>query len=241
MPIHKPRLSRAEEAKYLTRLRQMQAEGLDVEIPEDWQDNSRTLDIVVAGPEQSTVFESASGGVCYAVLARVVAERPGLILTEWSMSTVYDQQIVAESFDDRGPECKLGGQVYRTDEVLNHRIEKGLRLSRGTLFEGWLLATGITPIPAEYRNFAIVPFGLSFWDRFGNEYAATGQFSVVRKAQRDNTGLRRGPGLYGLDEAGKLPELSIEEEARRRYLDARSPPGSTGRETRQTAQRCRRN
>jgi hypothetical protein len=117
----------AQEATHRDYLRQLQAEGIDVEIPEEWQENSRALDIVLAGPAESTVFESATGGVYNAVPARLVAERSGLILTDWDMSTEYDGQIVPESFDNCDPLWNLGGQVYRQGEVLNLRIEKGTR------------------------------------------------------------------------------------------------------------------
>jgi hypothetical protein len=216
MPIRKPRLSRVEEATHLDCLRQLQAEGLDVEIPEE---NSRALDIVVAGPAESTVFESASGGVCYAVLPRLVALQSGRSLWDWDMSTAYDNQIVPESFDGRDPVCTLGGQEYRACDVLNSRIEKRLVLSRGQTAEGWLLATGLARIPATYSNCAVVPFRLSFWDQFGNEFRVPGTLSVSRRVQRDNAKVRKGTGLYGLDGTGKPRQPSVEEDAHRRYLE----------------------
>jgi hypothetical protein len=82
MPNLKRRLSRLEEATHQDYLRQLQAEGIDGEIPKEWQENSRALDIVLAGPGESAVFQSLTGGVCYAVLVRLVALLSGLILTE---------------------------------------------------------------------------------------------------------------------------------------------------------------
>jgi hypothetical protein len=55
-------------------LRQLQAEGIDIEIPEEWQENSRALDIVLAGSAESTVFESATSGVLYASDAAIAHE-----------------------------------------------------------------------------------------------------------------------------------------------------------------------
>jgi hypothetical protein len=77
MPIHKARLSRAEEAAHLNRLQQMQEEGLHVEIPERLRVNSRGLEIVVAGLGESTVFESPTGGVCYAGSPASLRFNPG--------------------------------------------------------------------------------------------------------------------------------------------------------------------
>src|SRR5580698_3294769 len=169
MSICKPRLSRAKEAEHRDYLWKLQAEGVDVEIPEEWQEHSRALDIVVGGPTENMVYESATGGIHYAVLVRLVVERSGEILTDWSLSTDYDDQIVPESFDDHDPVWKLGGREYSESEVLNLRIERNLVLVRGRIIEGRLLATGLRPIPAHYGNFAAVPFRLSFWDQFGNE------------------------------------------------------------------------
>ena len=126
MPNLKHRLSRLEEATHRDYLRQLQAEGIDVGIPEEWQENSRAFDIVVGGPGESVVFESATGGVHYAVLTQFIAERSGLILKDWDLDTDHDDQIVPESFDDRHLIIKLGGQEYCRHEVLNPRIEKGL-------------------------------------------------------------------------------------------------------------------
>jgi hypothetical protein len=73
---------------------------------------------------------------------------------------------------NRDPLWNLGSQVYRQCEVLNSRIEKNLVLRRGEIAEGWLLATGIAPIPAQYSNSAVVPLQLTFWDQFGDEIVA---------------------------------------------------------------------
>jgi hypothetical protein len=69
-----------------------------------------------------------------------------------------------------------------------------------------------------YRNFAVVPFRLSFWDQFGNEIGVGGRLSVLLKVQPDKARVRKGTGFYGLDKTGK-PQLSIAEEMRRRYLE----------------------
>jgi hypothetical protein len=220
MPVYKARLNRAEERQYRDHLRQLRAEGFSVEIPEEWEEDSRALDIMLAGPAESKVFESATGGVCYAVLARFVVERSGLILTEWSGSTDYDDQIVPESFhDDRGPVRNLGGQEYGQHEVLNTRIEKNLTLYRDRVVEGWLLATGIAAIPVKYSKFAVVPFRLTLFDQFGHEYVADTRLSVSRKAQRENTRVPRGPGLYGPDATGMPQELSVVEASYLRYRE----------------------
>jgi hypothetical protein len=77
MLVYKPRLSRAKEAEnrdYLLRM----PEGVDVEIPEEWQEHSRALDIVVGGPIENMVFESATGGIVHPGVEQIVQlRRPG--------------------------------------------------------------------------------------------------------------------------------------------------------------------
>ena len=219
MSICKPRLSRAKEAEHRDYLWKLQAEGIDVEIPEEWQEHSRAL-IVVGGPTENMVFESATGGTHYDVLIRLVVERSGKILTDWSLSTDYDDQIAPESFDDRDRVWKLGGREYSQSEVLNLRIERNLVLPRGRIIEGRLLATGLGPIPAHYSNFAAVPFRLSLWDQFGNEIGAEeGTLSVFPKAQRSNASVGKGSGLYGPDATGERTEPPFGEVATRRYIE----------------------
>jgi hypothetical protein len=220
MSICKPRLSRAKEAEHRDYLRKLQAEGVDVEIPEEWQEHLRALDIVVGGPTENMVFESATGGIHYAVLLRLVVERSGMILTGWDLSTDYDDQIVTESFDDRDRVWKLGGREYSQSEVLNSRIARNLILPRGRIIEGCLLATGLRRVPAHYSNFAAVPFRLNLWDQFGNEIGAEeGTLSVLRKAQQGNASVGKGSGLHGPDVTGERPEPSVGVASQRRYIE----------------------
>ena len=102
--------------------------------------------------------------------------------------------------------------------MLNQRIENGLRLSRGQVVGGWLLATGLQRAPIEYGYFA-VPFQMILWDQYGNDHHADGRLSVVRTPQRYTSVVRRGSGLDGLDNTERPRELSPGEESARRYRD----------------------
>jgi hypothetical protein len=239
MPNHKRRLSRAKEAKYLACLQELRAGGQDLEIPEEWLQHSRALDVVLAGPEKSTVFETPNGGVVYALYTRWVALRPGVTVTEWDVCTRYDDQIVSESFDDRIPLCKLGGQEFLKREVLNQRIENGLRLVRGEVVEGWLLATGLRPIPAEYRDFAIVPFEIVITDSLRHEYRADATLSVLRRARQCRPGVRRGTGLNGWSATPIPTAPSIGEESRLRYLKMKAEEKSRQESTISSDSKCR--
>src|SRR5580704_8911406 len=128
MPFMRRILSQAEGTEHLRRAEQLRASGVEIDIPKEWVENSRALDIVLAGPAENIVFETPNGGFVYAVLARWVAVRSGLIVVDWNLNTDYDDQIVPCSDSDRGTVYRLGRHEYRRCEVLNERIEAGLRL-----------------------------------------------------------------------------------------------------------------
>jgi hypothetical protein len=213
MSIRQPRLSREKEAIYLACLQQLQAEGRDVEIPEEWQENAERRDVEIILSSESTVFEPARGGIYYAVMARLTALRSGLTLVHCEISTTWDDQIMAESFDERNLIYKLGRQEYRADEVLNQKIEHNISLRRGQIAEGWILASGLRPVPAEYGDHSTAPFELKLFDQFETEYAARGTLSVLRKLRQQDTSIGRGTGLYEPGATGKPRELAITERA----------------------------
>jgi hypothetical protein len=78
--------------------------------------------------------------------------------------------------------------------------------------------SGPVPIPAEYRDFAAVPFEIAFTDQFGHEDRSDG-FSVIRKSRQDNTVAWRGTGLDGLDATQQPRVPSPSEESKRRYYE----------------------
>jgi hypothetical protein len=214
MPIRRRTLTQAERAEHLARTEQLRASGVDIEITEAWQERNCPLEIIVAPYAVSAVYEFGNGGIGYAPFVRLTA-RAGLTITDSDITTKWDDQIVMESFRDLV--CRLGTVEYRQSEVLNQRIERGLRLSRGEIVEGYILATGLRRVPTEYG--AAAPFGIVLSDQFGDPFHATGMLSVLRQVQRDNTKMRRGTGLNGMDATGRPRELSVEEESRRRYRE----------------------
>jgi hypothetical protein len=192
-------------------LQQLQAEGRDVEIPEEWQENAERRDVEIILSSESIVFEPARGGIYYAVMVRLTGLRSGLTLVHCETSTSWDDQIVADSFDARNLIYNLGRQEYRAAEVLNQKIEHNLSLRRGQIAEGWILANGLRPIPAEYGNHSTAPFEVKFFDQFETEYSAEGTLSVLRKLRPQDISVGRGTGLYQLGAIGKPRELPVSE------------------------------
>jgi hypothetical protein len=193
MPTRKPHLNKAEQAKYLLTLRQLQASG--IEIPNGLLEDSRALDITVGQGPATSVFDS-SRGIFYAPWVRLVAEQPCTLLG-CRMRTDWDENIVLRSFDEERRVCRLGPLSFAREEVLNQRIENGLRFERrGDWFEGMILANGLRPIPEKYLDGASAPFQLIFEDVYGDEIIETARLFVVR-THRERLPEQRGTGLYG--------------------------------------------
>jgi hypothetical protein len=68
-------------------------------------------------------------------------------------------------------------------EVLNHRIEDGLYFHHSGVAEGWLVADGLKPVPAEYSNWRTTEVCLTFTDQFGHSYPAHAQAFLDRSAR----------------------------------------------------------
>jgi len=215
MPIRRRTLTLAEQTEDLIRADQLLASGVEIEISEQSRERSRSLDIIIAPPTVSAVCEFPTGVIGYAPFVRLVA-RSALTLTDCDISTVFDDQIVLESFRE-GPICRLGTAEYRQSEVLNHQIEKGLRLSRGQVVEGYILATGLR-LPIEYGEFTL-PFEIVFSNQFGDELRRPGTLAVLRVGQGKKKGMRWGTGLYGDGASTTAAELAVKEQSVQRYRD----------------------
>jgi hypothetical protein len=198
MPIRKLHLSRLEQEEHLFCLQQLQAEGHDVEIAEKERPKKvDTLDIEVSPPLENMVFDVRNGRVVYyAVRLRMVAKRSGVVLTSCEIVTDWDDQILLLNIDEGNPLCKLGWFDVERTVVLNSRLENHLRFhDRGEMVEGWILASGLEPIPQQYRNNAIVPCQLTFRDQFHDEIEVRAYLSVLRSRKAEiASGVRRsGP------------------------------------------------
>jgi hypothetical protein len=135
-----------------------------------------------------------------------------LILPEpCEITTKFDDQIVFECFDPRGPISQLGQCSYLEEEVLNDGFP--LRFHRrGHLIEGVIWATGLKPIPPEYVQGMTVPLQLTFWDQFGNEFSAEPMLSVDRSTTPRQRSVRTRSSVY---DSGGVP-------------DTREPSGTEG-------------
>jgi hypothetical protein len=216
MPIRKARLSTTEIAKYLACARDLRGAGLISETPSEWRGNRGPLDIQVAPPPDSVVCVLANGCVYYAILVRLLS-RSALTLQDCEISTHWDDQIILASFEGQEQVIDSGGHLFQQSDILNRRLESGLRVGCGQVVEGWIFGLGLRPMPADYRDFFVVPCELTFWDLFGREFSVGVNLSVLCAPQRPKPPVSRGSGLYG---PGNQPyELSVGEASRLRYLE----------------------
>jgi hypothetical protein len=195
MPYRQTRFSRAENAEFVRCLQQLQAEGVDLEIPSALLEDSRALDIKVADGGECVVWESPSGQPYYGVHVRLVARRP-VVLVDFQMTVPWDDQIAFGDVREYNGLCRFGSKNYPPNTVLNSRIYDLLRFHRrGDVVEGWILSCGLERIPPEYRTHSLAPCRLSFTDSLGQEFAEQTVLSVVRTSKPMDR--RRGNGLFG--------------------------------------------
>jgi hypothetical protein len=153
--------------------------------------------------------------VYYAILVRMVS-RSAVALQDCQIWTHRDDQIILAHFDGQEQVVDFGGQLYQKSEILNRSLESGLRVSSGQVVEGWILASGLWPIPADLGDFSLVPCELTFWDLFGREFSVDAKLSVLCAPQRCNPIVSRRSGLYG---PVQPPELSVGEASRLCHLE----------------------
>lgn len=213
MPTRRPRLSRKDEAAYRLCLQEMQAEGIDVDIPDQVPEHVPPLNISVIGGLATLIFNLPSGLAGYVIKLRLVARKSGLILPdECRITTKFDDQIVLETFDQRLPLSKLGQCEYPTAEVLNDRFPLKFH-HRDRMIEGVILATGLEPIPKEYVQGMRMSFKVAFEDQFGNEISAEGELSVDRSTKPRPRLVRPTSSLFGPEGVPATTEPGVSHES----------------------------
>jgi hypothetical protein len=199
MPTTKRRLTRTEQANYLSCLQELQRGGCDVEIPSAWVNESRGLDIVVAGPPASTIYETPTGSAYYAIWVRMVSHHGRVDLLDCEGETEWDDCIGLLPFDPSHSQCWAGDTWYPAKQTLNGRIENYLRFHhRGQFIEGLILFSGLARIPEHYRDGGHTPSKLTFHDQFGQRISAEAEllFQRAKRVTRKISGPPVRSSLY---------------------------------------------
>jgi hypothetical protein len=211
MPVKRTRLTRQQQATYLARAQELQAARLACGIPDEWQENSRSLDILVAPREGNFLCELSSGVTACAIYVDLVSLRSNLILQNSRIASEWDSELIVLCGDQRGMYRVGAAFDLAGEEVLNHRIENGLRFHHcGGIAKGWIVAACRKPIPDRYRSWMITKLGLTFTDQFGHDHSAQAEAILQRSARLRDTGLREGKS-QGVFEAGPENEIGVRE------------------------------
>lgn len=230
MPNRKSVLNRAEQVRYLAATQELHSAGLDVDVPEEWLQDSHFLDVTVARSPASIAFDLPHGGVGYAICLRLVARQAPLVIQHCQITSEWDNQISMSNFNDRSPICRLGWLTYSQKELLNQGFDNSLRFHyRGQLIEGTILATGLQPIPAAYRTGMRVAVRLTFADSLGHEIEVEAELYVNRMSKKKNAALRLGRGLYEPLAQRETDAVLPQEDFRvphRQHLETRNPEES---------------
>jgi hypothetical protein len=183
MPIRRFSLTRAERGRYRSDAQQLCAIGLDIDIPEELREDSRVLEIHIAPPYINVIRQLPSGPVAYAIWVRLVALRPNVILEDSQLASAWDQDLFQISANKKGLYCLRQGFNFIRAEVLNHFIEdRHCFHHRGDSVEGWLLATGLEPIPEIYPDHMSAGVDVSFTDQFLVDHVSPAYAFVERSA-----------------------------------------------------------
>jgi len=183
MPTYKPRLNRWEQAKYLHVAEELSSGRVPIEIPDEWRYQAPALRVEIAGPPASFIYQLHEHLVVYVFRVRLFAESGSFILQDVQITPPWDRDVVYCGLEPGTNYRFAPGLEFEWDEVLNHQIENNLRLSRGHMLEGWLLATGNNPVPENYGPFMPAPLTVAFLDLNSREHTASAVVSVERSTK----------------------------------------------------------
>jgi hypothetical protein len=198
MPTRKLRLSRAEQAESYIRLKQLQAEGIDVDIPDEWQEPCPLK--ITRGRQPGIVCDLGGGNTGYDIWLRVVSQCR-VIVPEYEISSEWDEGSIDLPYlqETRG-RYKFGPLDYAVTEVLNDQLERGLRFNfRGDMVEGVIIAYGCEAIPETCHG--AVSVRVTLMDVLERTVQTEIELLVgARVSKRDQCPVRPGGGLYSPDE-----------------------------------------
>ena len=177
MPIRKTRLTQDERNKYVNALKLLVSVGADIDDAQLTGPERGRLRISQCGPELNhKVFNLYQVKSAIVVEVRLVATCAEIIITDCHFVLPWDlnHSLSLLGISDRSLCYRPAkGLEFDRDNVLNHRImDGGLRLRRGELVEGLLIATGAAPLPEGYVHGMPVEVELLLADQFDEVHSA---------------------------------------------------------------------
>jgi hypothetical protein len=206
MPRIKWQLTRAEQNRHRAHSQWLASGGAAIEISEPPMCQTSALRISQYGPEfNDIVVNLYPGKVVVIVGLRLVATRADIKICDCYYTPPWEgpELFLSNVSDERATYQIARGLEFSRDEVLNHRIEAGMSLRRGTPVEGVLIGTGLAPLPDIYRDRMPVNVGLTFFDQFDNEFPFKTELHVNRQV-RGNRTLEKASEREGLFHSKKF-------------------------------------
>src|SRR5690348_11065718 len=115
------RMNLSEARRHLSLLRELKAEGVDVQISELLVKRVRPLDVAIAPPPASAAFLLPSGRICLSLNVRLCA-RHQCLMEYCDIVVPWDDEIVLEDIDMRHPTWRFESFEFTSREFINHRL-----------------------------------------------------------------------------------------------------------------------
>jgi hypothetical protein len=190
-----------------------------MDIPEDWLDCEPL--IIRTGDDHTTlVADTQHGNAVYVIWVQLVARAP-ITLLDCQITSQLDDQILLASPIEDVQYCKHGFMEFPRNQVLNSRLENGLKLRPGQTIEGTILAFGLRPIPAAYWHGGHLPCTIVFTDQYENRFSREIAVCADRTWKSRKIVAVPDGGLYG--GTPQEPVENIGETMRIRYLELVAP------------------
>ncbi len=211
------KLTAREKFVHWERANAMRAEGVDIEIPEEWRDAAPL--IIEPSEYNSQVFDSQAGGsAAYALEVRLIARRSITVLN-CRIATYWDDDIQLANPPLRDESFHFAGKEFPKREVLNSRLEKPLVLRPGQVVEGTILACGLRRIPDDHKQSSRSSCTLALEDQYRSEVSAEVPILMDRTWKRAlSTPRPDGKSLYG--GPPQPARIDVNAASRASYLEA---------------------
>jgi hypothetical protein len=201
MPVSttKRHLTRREMLENLARAKQMIANGVDTRIREEWLDAARPLQLSVEGFPESFIFDLPDGRAGYVIGLRMAPRWRVSLLGGCRIMTPSDDEIELDGAllypKERNSMYRLGQLLYPSRQVLNSRIENGLKFQGfGQMVEGLVLASSMKAIPDFLGTSS--PVTIKLLDQNENEISHGFELFVDRSWKREKPPLIPRSNLY---------------------------------------------
>lgn len=199
----------SEERKRLNILRELKADGVDVDIPKKLVERVRPVDVYIAPPPVSVACQLPSGRLVYVLGVRLLS-RQRCLIEDCDFSVLWDDDIVLEHIERRQTTWSCESLVFSGLEFLNDRLERGLLFPRaGDRVEGFLLASGLSAVPSKYAVHGGLPITVAFSDVSGETSSAEQTIFFERAQSQRSIADSRGkpPSMPSESSAGAISNL----------------------------------